>query len=49
MPDPNFPALPPECGFDNKARILRKTFFTLGGVPQASRPEAQHPTQHFCD
>jgi len=47
MPDPNFPALPLECGFDNKARIPRKTFFTSGGAPQASLPEAQRSAHHF--
>jgi len=47
MPDPNFPALPSEYAFDQEAHILRKTFFTLGGVPQASRPETRRSAHHF--
>jgi hypothetical protein len=47
MPDPNFPALPSEYGFDHVTRTLRKIFFTLGGVPQASLPEAQRSAHHF--
>jgi hypothetical protein len=47
MPDPNFPALPSEYGFDHVARTFRKTFFTLGGVQQSSVPKAQHSAQHF--
>jgi hypothetical protein len=47
MPDPDFPALPSERGFDHLAGTLWKIFFTLGGVPQASLPEAQRSAHHF--